>query len=95
MIQNLVDLDVQYSNPIPIHYDNTSATSVPKNHVLHSKTKHIPIKYHFMREKVTNRMVKLNFIPSTKQTIDIFNKPLSKTQFEYLQQNLGVIPSSN
>jgi hypothetical protein len=54
MIQTLADLEVKYTAPIPIHYDNTSAISVSKNHVFHSKTKHIPIKYHFLREQVTN-----------------------------------------
>jgi hypothetical protein len=57
MIQTLADLKVNYTEPITIHYDNTSAISVSKNPVLHSKTKHIPIKYHFLREQVTNRVV--------------------------------------
>jgi hypothetical protein len=65
MIQTLADLKVTYTDPIPIHYDNTSAISVSKNPVLHSKTKHIPIKYHFLREQVTNIIVQLNYIPST------------------------------
>jgi hypothetical protein len=50
MIQTLADLEVKYAALIPIHCDNTSAISVSKNHVFHSKTKNIPIKYHFMRE---------------------------------------------
>jgi hypothetical protein len=53
MIQTLADLEVKYTAPIPIHCDNTSAISVSKNLVFHSKTKHIPIKYHFLREQVT------------------------------------------
>jgi hypothetical protein len=65
MIQTLVDLKVNYIDPIPIHCDNTSAISVSKNHVLHSKNKHIPIKYHFFREQVTNIIVQLNYISST------------------------------
>jgi hypothetical protein len=43
MIQNLADLKVIYIDPIPLHCDNASAISVSKNHVLHSKTKHIPM----------------------------------------------------
>jgi hypothetical protein len=50
MILTLADLEVKYTAPIPIHCDNTSAISVSKNPVLHNKTKHIPIKYHFLRE---------------------------------------------
>jgi hypothetical protein len=64
MIQTLADPKVTYNDPIPIHYDNTSDISVSKNPVLHSKTKHIPIKYHFLREQVTNIIVQLNYIPS-------------------------------
>jgi hypothetical protein len=93
MIQTLADLKVNYTDPIPIHCDNTSSISVSKNPVLHSKTKHIPIKYHFLREQVSNRIVQLNYIPSTEQITDIFTKPLAATPFEYLRQNLGVIIS--
>jgi hypothetical protein len=92
MIQRLADLEVKYATPIPIHYDNTSAISVSKNHVFHSKTKHIPIKYHFLREEVTNQIVQVHYISTTEQIVDIFTKPLAKTPFEYLRQKLGVIP---
>jgi hypothetical protein len=50
MIQTLADLEVKYAALISIHYDNTSTISVSKNPLFHSKTKHIPIKYHFLRE---------------------------------------------
>jgi hypothetical protein len=46
MKQTLQDLQVRYNEPISIFYDNTSAISISKNPVMHSKTKHIPIKYH-------------------------------------------------
>ena len=95
MIQTLANLEVRYNAPIPIHCDNTSAISVSKNLVFHSKTKHIPIKYHFLREQVTNYVVSLHFIPSKDQIADIFTKLLAQDQFEYLRQKLGVIPLSN
>jgi hypothetical protein len=66
MIQTLADLKVTYIDPIPIHYDNTSAISASKYIFLHSKTKNIPIKYHFLKEMVTNRVVQLNYIPFTE-----------------------------
>ena len=95
MIQTLADLKVTYIDPIPLHCDNTSAISLCKNPVLHSKSKHIPIKYHFLREQVTNRIVQVNYIPSTEQIVDIFTKPLVVTPFGYLCQKLGVTSLSN
>jgi hypothetical protein len=93
MIQTLADLEVKYTALIPIHCDNTSAISMSKNPVFHSKTKHIPIKYHFLREQVTNEIVQVHYIPTTEQIVDIFTKPLAKTPFEYLCQNMGAILS--
>jgi hypothetical protein len=93
MIQTLAVLKVTYTDPIPLHCDNTGAISVSKNPILHLKTKHIPIKYHFLKEQVTNRVVQLNYIRSIEQIVDIFTKPLAKTPFEYLRQKLGVISS--
>ena len=95
MIQTLADLEVKYTAPIPIHCDNTSAISVSKNLVLHSKKKHIPINYHFLREQVTNQVVKVHYLPTTEQIADILTKPLAKTPFEYLRQKLGVISFHN
>jgi hypothetical protein len=93
MIQTLAYLKVTYTDPIPLHCDNTSAISVSKNPFIHSKTKHIPRKYHFIKENVTNRVVQMNYIPSTEQIADIFTKPLAKTPFEYIHQKICVIPS--
>ena len=64
MIQTLADLKVTYTDPIPLHCDNTSSISLSKNHVLHSKSKNIPLKYYFLKEKVTNKIVQVNYIPS-------------------------------
>jgi hypothetical protein len=91
MIQTLTDLEVKYTAPIQIHCDNTSAISVSKNPVFHFKKKHIPIKYHFLREQVANQIVQVHYIPTTEQIVNIFTKPLAKTPFEYLRQKLGVI----
>jgi hypothetical protein len=90
MIQTLADLEAKCNAQIPIHCDNTSAISVSKNLVFHSKTKHIPINYHFLREKMTNTLVSLHYIPSKDQIVDIFTKLLAKSQFEYLCQKLGM-----
>ena len=91
MKQTLQDMKVSIDEPISIKCDNTSAISISKNPVLHSKTKHIPIKYHFLREQVAQKLVKLEYVPTKEQTTDIFTKPLAKEPFEYLRDKLGVV----
>ena len=91
MKQTLQDMKVRIDEPISIKCDNTSAISICKNPVLHSKTKHIPIKYHFLREQVAQKVVKLEYVPTKEQTADIFTKPLARESFQYLRDKLGVV----
>ena len=92
MKYTLEDLLVKYEDPIVMHCDNTSAINISKNPVMQFKTKHIPIKYHFIREQVSQKVVKLEYIDTKEQIADIFIKLLPKESFAYLRQKLGVIP---
>ena len=76
MKQTIQDMKVRIDEPISIKCDNTSAISISKNPVPHSKTKHIPIKYHFLREQVAQKIVKLEYVPTKEQTTDIFTNRL-------------------
>ena len=76
---------------IPIFYDNTSAIAITENPVQHSRTKHIDIKYHFIREHVMKGTVELHFVPSEKQIADIFAKPLDESSFTRLVSELGML----
>ena len=67
MKQTLENLLVKYEDPNVIHYDNKSAINISKTHVMHSKTKHITIKYNFLREKVSQKVVKLEYIDTKEQ----------------------------
>lgn len=78
--------------PIPIYCDNTSGTNISKILVMHSKTKHIPIKSHFLREQVSDKKVRLEYLNSKDKIENIFTKPLPKEAFENLRRKLGVIP---
>ena len=74
MKQTLEYLLVKYEDPIVIHCDNTSAINISKNPVMQSKKKHIPIKYHFLSEKVSQKVVKLEYVDTKEQIADIFTK---------------------
>ena len=95
MKQTLQDLQVKFSEPIPIFCDNTSAINISKNPIMHSKAKHIPIKYHFVREQVAKNNIKLEYVCTKEQIVDIFTKPLPHEAFEYIFQKLGILPSSH
>jgi hypothetical protein len=91
MKQTLTDIQVEYDEPIPIYCDNTSSISISKNPVMHSKTKHIPIKYNFLWEHVVEKNIRVEYVGTKEQVADIFTKPLPWEAFEYLRQRLGVI----
>jgi hypothetical protein len=91
MKQNLTDIQVEYDDPIPIYCDNTSAISISKKLMMHSKMKHIPIKYHFLWEEVAEKNIRVEYVGTKEQVVDIFTKPLPRESFEYLRQRLGVI----
>ena len=85
MMQTLQDIQITCSPHISILCYNTSAISISKNPFMHSKTKHIPIKYYFLHEQVLEQKVKLEYVPSKEQVFDIFTKPLPRETFEYLR----------
>jgi len=51
------------------------------------------IKYHFFRDKVTEKNIKVEYIGTKEKISDIFTKPLPHEAFEYLHQKLGIVPS--
>ncbi|KAJ9546415.1 hypothetical protein OSB04_018958 [Centaurea solstitialis] len=76
---------------IPIYCANTSTIAIANNPVLHSKTKHIEIRYHFIRDHVTNGDVELHFVPTEYQLVDLFTKPLDDKRFNQLISELGML----
>jgi hypothetical protein len=76
MKQTLTDIQFEYDDPVPIYCDNTSAISISKNQLMHSKMKHIPIKYHFLQEQVTEKNIRVDYVGTKEQVVDIFTKPL-------------------
>ncbi|GJW96538.1 reverse transcriptase domain-containing protein [Tanacetum coccineum] len=79
----LADYDVLYDK-VPIFCDNTSAIAISNNPVLHSRTRHIDIRYYFIRDHILKGDIKLHFVPTDLQLADIFTKPLAKPSFTRL-----------
>lgn len=74
-----------------MYVDNQSAIKLVKNPEYHIRTKHIDIKYHFIREKLEEKVFRLEYVSTEDQIADIFTKPLSKNRLERLRKIIGVV----
>jgi hypothetical protein len=89
--KTLTDIQVEYDELIPIYCDNTSAINISEKTVMNSKTKNIPIKYHFLWERVAKKNIIFEYVGRKEQVAYIFTKLLPWEALEYLCQRLGVI----
>nr|GEY06687.1 retrovirus-related Pol polyprotein from transposon TNT 1-94 [Tanacetum cinerariifolium] len=77
-------------NKILLYYDNRSAIALCCNNVQHSRSKHIDIRHHFIREQVERGVVELYFVTTDYQLADIFTKVLPRQRFEFILPYLGM-----
>ena len=90
-LKNLIlSLKIDDFGPVLIYEDNNGTISLAKNKVTNSRSKHIDIKYHFIREHVANEDVNLEYINTENQLADIFTKPLREDKFCSLRRELGI-----
>ena len=59
--------------------------------MFHDKSKHIVIKYHYIRDMVQRGAVKLQYVAMEEQIVDVLMKPLARVKFEYFREKLGVL----
>jgi len=65
-----------------IHVDNQGAIALAKNPVQHQRSKHIDIRYHFVRDEIQSGNVRLEYIPTELNVADVFTKPVSRVRFD-------------
>ena len=80
---------------IPFEYDNKSVINLSKNLIQHSRTKHIDIRHHFLRDHVQNSDISLEFVDTNNQLADIFTKPLNEERLNFIKHDLGMIDGSS
>lgn len=76
--------------PVILYIDNKSAIDLAKNSVFHGRSKHIDVRYHFIRECVERREIVIKHVSSDLQRADILTKGLSTVKFERMRKLLGV-----
>ena len=84
------DMKTDVCEPTVIFEDNQSAICMAKNPQLHGRAKHIGIKYHFIREQVSNNTIKLRYCRTEDMIADIFTKGLSQEKFVKLRSMCGL-----
>jgi histone deacetylase 1/2 len=90
-VQTLLDeLGMSQSKTAVLWCDNIGATYLSANPVFHARTKHIEVDYHFVRERVAQKLLDIRFISSGDQVADGFTKSLSTRQLEVFRRNLNL-----
>jgi hypothetical protein len=80
---------------VPLLCDNESAIRMADNPVEHSRTKHIAIPYHFLRDHQQRGDIEIAYINTKDQLADIFTKPLDEKTFTKLRHELNILDSRN
>jgi hypothetical protein len=88
LLTSLFDLEMEATM---ILCDNQSCIKITENPVFHDKTKHIEIRYNYIRDMVDKGAVKLQYVGTNEQVADVLTKPLFRVKFEYFRDKLGVV----
>ena len=73
-----------------IYCDNMSTIKLSKNPMLHGRSKHIDVRFHFLRDLCKEGIIELNFCRSDEQIADLFTEPLKQPLFEKLRRKMGM-----
>ena len=80
---------------ISIYCDSESAIRICHNPVQHSKTKHIALRYHFIKDHIEEGNIEIHFVKTTEQLADIFTKALAEIPFMNILMGLGMMEAYN
>ncbi|KAK8934594.1 hypothetical protein KSP39_PZI014788 [Platanthera zijinensis] len=80
---------------VMIYCDNNSAIALSKNPVYHSRSKHIDIKHHFIRELLEKKTIEVEFCPTKRQLADLMTKPLPREKFIELRAKIKMLHSTD
>ena len=86
--------EMKHDEAVKVYEDNQGEIALAKNPEFHKRTKHIGIRYHFVRERVEDGQVVLQYCSTKEMKADMMTKPIPAVQFEHLRHMLGVLAPS-
>nr|GEV77791.1 copia protein [Tanacetum cinerariifolium] len=78
-----------FYDKVPIYCDSKSAIAISCNPVQHTRTKHIDVRYHFIKDHIEKETIELYFVGTEYQLVDLFTKSLPEARFKFLVKKLG------
>ncbi len=86
------EMNLPLKEPSTMMEDNNSCIKIAENDEFHQRTKHIDLRYHFIRDAIKDRIVRIEKVDSKENIADIFTKPLPRIQFQRLREKLRLRP---
>ena len=86
----MLDMNFDHVQPVKLFADNQGTIALAKNPVHHQRTKHIDIRYHFIREEINNKLVDVQFISTHGNLADVFTKAISKNKCREVCKQFGL-----
>ena len=84
------DVKLDFKGPVLIYEDNQSTIAMSKNPQFHGRSKHIDIKFDFVRDQCNVNAIQLKYCPTDDMIADVFTKGLSHVKFKRLRNMLGM-----
>ena len=90
-LRNFIDeIQGQQNEPVELHCDNQGAIALVKDNKFHLHTKHIDLRFHFVREAVEDNKITITYIPTEENVADILTKALVRLKFKAFVERLGL-----
>ena len=88
LTQLLNEIDVEKVEPVTLFVDNQSTIAIANDPIRNQRTKHIDIKYHFIRSEIKNGRIAMKNVPSQENMAAVFTKPMTKGKSSTLLKNI-------
>ena len=86
----IFELGFDHPSPMLMHYGNRTVIYIASNLIFHERTKHIEVNYHFVRNAMMNKTIRILFTPLSKQLADILTESLSFGVFNSICNKMGI-----